>query len=86
MNVWCVLIHVQDCRNGVSLAEGAVHPLQVVITPFIESVLVLYFHCILVCTRKHDSNYPHLVGSYLLFDTCRTDTEAYLLDAVEQTG
>ena len=62
MNVRCVLIHMQDCRNGIFLAEGVMQPLQVVITPFVKSTLVLYLHNILVRTRKHDSNCPHLVG------------------------
>ena len=82
MNVRCVLIHVQDCRNCIFLAEGIVQPLQVVITPFVKSALVLYFHHILVRTRKHDSNCPHLVGGYLTFDACRTDTVAYRFGTV----
>lgn len=82
MNMQCVLIHVQDCRNGILLTEGIVQPLQVVITPFVKSALVLYFHHILVCTKKHDSNCPHLVGSYLLFDACRMDAMVYRFGTV----
>ena len=82
MNVRCVLIHVQDCRNGIFLAEGAMKPLKVVITPFVKSALVLYFHHILVRTRKHDSDCPYLVGGYLTFDACRTDTVAYCFGTV----
>lgn len=67
MNVRYVLIYVQDCRNGIFFAEGAMKPLQIVITPLVKSSLVLYFHHILMCTRKHDSNHPHLVRSYLTF-------------------
>ena len=82
MNVRCVLIHVQDCRNGIFLAEGIVQPLQVVITPFVKSALVLYFHHILVRTRKYDSNCPHLVWSYLPLDASRADAVAYRFGTV----
>lgn len=55
--------------------------IKVIITPFVKSVLVLYFHHILVCARKYDSNCHHLVGRYLI-DTCRTDTVTYRFGTV----
>ena len=85
MDVRRILVHVQHCRYGVLLSECAVQPLQVVIAPFIQSALVLYSHHILVCTRKHDADCPHLVGRYLAFDTCRADAVAYRFGAVCHT-
>lgn len=46
MNVRCVLIHVQNYRNGILLAEGVLQPLQVVITPFIHLVPFLSFYAV----------------------------------------
>ena len=80
-----MLVHVQDCRNGIFPSERAVQPLQVVGTPFVQSALVLHFHHVLMCSRKHDADCPHLVGRYLPLDACRADAVVDCLGAVCHT-
>ena len=48
----------------------------------VRYVLVLYFHRILMRTQKHDADYPYLIGSYLTFNICRTDTVTYRFGTV----
>jgi len=57
-------------------------PLQVVIAPLGKPPFVLHFNHILVRTRKHDADCPHLVGRYLPLDASRADAVAYGFGAV----
>ena len=77
-----VFIHVQHSRNGVLPAECAVQPLEVVIAPLGKPSLVLHPRHVLVRTRKHDADCPHLVGRYLPPDASRADAVAYGFGAV----
>ena len=85
MDMRRVLVHVQHCRNGVLPAERAVQPLQVVIAPLVKPALDLHSYHVLVRTRKHDADCPHLVGCYLPSDASRADTVAYRSGAVRHT-
>lgn len=63
-------------------AECAVQPLQVVIAPLGKPPFVLHPCHVLVRTRKHDTDCPHLVGRYLPPDASRADAVAYCSGAV----
>ena len=82
MDMRCFLVHVQVGCNHIILSVCSLKPLYAVSAPIIKSALVLYFHHILVRTRKYDSNCPHLVWSYLPLDASRADAVAYRFGTV----
>ena len=75
--VWCGFIHVKNCGNGILLSESLVQPLHTIVTPFAYTSVLLYLHHILVCSRQHNTNSPHLVRRNFALDACRLDAVGY---------
>ena len=68
-----VLVHVENHRNDILLAECVLQPLQAVVAPIVKLTIGCDVHHVLVRSRQHGSNHPHLVIGYLALDACRLD-------------
>ena len=60
-----VLVHVENHRHDIFLAERVLQPLQTVVAPIVKLTIGCDVHHVLVRSRQHGSNHPHLVIGYL---------------------
>ncbi|CDA66504.1 uncharacterized protein BN510_01885 [Segatella copri CAG:164] len=73
VEMWRVLVHVENHRHDILLAERVLQPLQAVVAPIVKLIIGCDVHHVLVRSRQHGSNHPHLVIGYLALDACRLD-------------
>ena len=77
MYVWCLLVHVQDCRHDILPAECVGKVFQIVIAPLIKSALVGDAFHILVRPREQDTDCPHLVVADFACQSCGVQPVLY---------
>ena len=85
MYVRCLLVHVQDCRHDILLAECVSEVFQIVATPFIKPPIIGDTFHILVGSRKQDTDCPHLIVADFACQSCGVQPVLYSLCPVFNT-
>ena len=68
-----MLVHVENHRNDILLAECVLQPYQAIVAPIVKLSFFSDVHHVLVCSRKNCSYHPNLVVGNLALDACRLD-------------
>lgn len=82
MQVRCLFVHVQDCRNHIVLSESLTQPFQIVVASVAERPVRFHPFHIPVGSGQQYTDSPYLVVGYFPFDTCVSYPMGYRLGTV----